>query len=93
MPYRKPLSDLATHEVANQPPPLPEFNLYEADAALRGGVQAGGGAIHHSRLVEFGERCGAVQTREWAGQANENQPSLKSFDRYGRRLDEVEFHP
>ena len=93
MPHRKPLSELATHEVGNQPPPLPEFNLYEADAALRGGVQAGGGAIHYSRLAEFGERCGAVQTREWARQANENPPSLKSFDRYGRRLDEVEFHP
>ena len=93
MPHRKPLSALATHEVGNQPPPLPEFNLYEADAALRGGVQAAGGAIHHSRLAEFGERCGAVQTREWARQANENPPSLKSFDRYGRRLDEVEFHP
>ena len=93
MRHRKPLSELATHEVTNQPPPLPDINLYESDAALRGAVEAGGGATHHSRLAEFGERCGAVQTREWARQANENPPRLKSFDRYGRRLDEVEFHP
>jgi putative acyl-CoA dehydrogenase len=30
---------------------------------------------------------------EWSRQANENPPRLKSFDRYGHRLDEVEFHP
>ena len=93
MRHRKPLTELATHEVTNQPPPLPAVNLYEADLALRGAVQTGGGDVHHSRLAEFGERCGAVQTREWARQANENPPRLKSFDRYGRRLDEVDFHP
>ena len=49
--------------------------------------------MHHSRLAEFGQQCGAPRTREWARQANENPPRLKSFDRYGRRLDEVHFHP
>ena len=93
MRHRKPLTELATHEVTNQPPPLPAVNLYEADLALRGAVQTGGGDVHHSRLAEFGQRCGALQTREWARQANDNPPRLKSFDRYGRRLDEVHFHP
>ena len=93
MRYRKALTALATHDVTNQPPPLGPVNLFESDAALRGAVEAGGGAAHHSRLAEFGERCGALQTREWARQANENPPRLKSFDRYGRRLDEVDFHP
>ena len=93
MRHRKPLSELATHEVTNQPPPLPDVNLYESDAALRGAVEAGGGATLHSRLAQFGEHCGAIRTREWARQANENPPRLKSFDRHGRRLDEVDFHP
>ncbi len=93
MPHRKPVAELATHEVANQPPRVPEINLYESDWSLRGAVEAGGGAAHHSRLAEFGRRCGAEETREWARQANENVPRLKSFDRNGHRLDEVEFHP
>ena len=93
MRYRKALTALATHDVTNQPPPLAAVNLFESDAALRGAVEAGGGGAHHSRLAEFGERCGALRTREWARQANENPPRLKSFDRYGRRLDEVDFHP
>lgn len=93
MRHRKPLTELATHDAINQPPPLGDINLYDSDAALRGAVEAGGGVAHHSRLVEFGARCGAAQTREWARQANENPPRLKPFDRYGRRLDEVDFHP
>ena len=93
MQHRKPLAQLATHKVTNQPPPLPDVNLYTSDAALRDAVEAGGGAAHHSRLAEFGERCGTVQTREWAHQANASTPRLKAFDRYGQRLDEVEFHP
>ena len=93
MRHRKPLTELVTHEVTNQPPPFASVNLYDADSALRGAVQAGGGEVHHSRLADVGERCGAVQTREWARQANDHPPRLKSFDRYGRRLDEVHFHP
>ena len=93
MRHRKPLTELATHDVINQPPPLGNINLHDSDAALRGAVQAGGGVAHHSRLAELGEQCGNVQTREWARQANENPPRLKPFDRYGQRLDEVDFHP
>ena len=93
MRHRKPLTELATHDVINQPPPLGDIDLYDSDAALRGAVEAGGGTRHSSRLAEFGGQCGTVQAREWARQANENPPRLKSFDRYGRRLDEVDFHP
>ena len=93
MRHRKPLTELATHDVINQPPPLGDIDLYDCDAALRGAVETGGGSRHHSRLAEFGEQCGSVRVREWARQANKNPPRLNSFDRYGRRLDEVEFHP
>ena len=93
MVYRKPVAGLATHEVTNQPPPLVDINVYGIDLALRGAVEASGGAVHHYRLSEFGRCCGDAETREWARQANENPPRLKSFDRYGHRLDEVEFHP
>ena len=29
----------------------------------------------------------------WGRLANENKPVLKTHDRYGHRIDEVEFHP
>ena len=61
MQHRKPLAQLATHEVTNQPPPLADVKLYTSDAALQNAVEAGGGAAHHSRLAEFGERCGTPE--------------------------------
>src|SRR5262249_48918086 len=45
------------------------------------------------RLSTFGARTGSAETAAWAMQANGNPPQLKAFDRYGQRIDEVEFHP
>ena len=93
MSTRAPLTDLATHSVTNQPRPLEDVNVFKADKPLQSAVSAFGGERHKSRLTEFGEKCGAAETLNWARQANENPPKLRSFDRYGQRLDEVEFHP
>ena len=44
-------------------------------------------------LEEFSrEACGG-QAQQWAAQANENPPRLRTHDRHGNRIDEVEFHP
>ncbi len=91
-PYR-PLAELETHEVTNQPPPLVDFNAYETDRALKDAVWRAGGGAHQDRLATFGERVGRGETLEWGRIANENPPKLRGFDRYGHRLDEVEFHP
>ncbi|MEZ5922002.1 MAG: acyl-CoA dehydrogenase family protein [Parvularculaceae bacterium] len=93
MSHYRPQTHLETHEVTNQPPPFENINLFENDAALIGAVEAGGGEIHGARLSEFGEKCGSAEVLEWAQLANKFTPQLKSFDRYGQRLDEVEFHP
>lgn len=93
MPHFRPRANLATHDVSNQPPPFEEINLYANDAALMGAVEAGGGEAHEDRLSAFGARCGSAEVIEWGHLANRVTPQLKSFDRYGRRLDEVEFHP
>jgi len=93
MAHYNPLADLATHTVTNQPQPFENLNLFDSDAALRDAVRQAGGEMFQSRLSAFGDRCGAAETQEWARQANENPPRLKSFDRFGHRLDEVEFHP
>jgi putative acyl-CoA dehydrogenase len=88
-----PRSRLETHEVSNQPPPFEDVNLFASDAAFQAAVAAAGGEVHAARLKDFGARAGSAETAQWAMQANENRPQLKAFDRYGQRLDEVEFHP
>jgi len=92
VPYR-PLTALETHEVSNQPPPLVDFNAFDADRAIQDGVSGSGAGLHKDRLGAFGELVGRAETLELGRLANENPPTLKGFDRFGQRLDEVEFHP
>ena len=89
----RPTTHLETHDVVNQPPPFEDVNLFTTDRALQAAVGAAGGAAHAERLTEFGARAGSGEVQEWAVLANRNPPQLKTFDRYGARLDEVEFHP
>ncbi len=93
MAYRNPRSELATHTVANQPPPFENINLFQSDAALKRAVSTYGGDNFTDRLTDFGARTGAAEAIEWSRQANRFSPQLVSFDRYGHRIDEVEFHP
>lgn len=81
-----------THAVENQPPPLVNYNAYEADAALKAAVEREGGGFDHAHLQRYGALAGG-ELLELGFAANENKPRLKLFDRYGYRLDEVEFHP
>jgi len=93
MAHRNPHTNLATHSVRNQPPPFEDNNLFDSDQALRSAVSAHGGAEYQQRLSEFGTRAGSAEAIEWSRQANAFPPQLVSFDRYGHRIDEVEFHP
>ncbi|MDQ0584157.1 acyl-CoA dehydrogenase family protein [Streptomyces rishiriensis] len=86
-----------THTVTNQPPPLTGYDVYGADQALVAAVER-----HldpelldetHSELSALGRAAGSAQLQEWAVQANENPPKLCTHDRYGHRIDEVDFHP
>ena len=89
----RPIERLDTHEVFNQPPPFEDVNLFTSDRALRDAVMRAGGAVQAKRLLELGARAGSAEAIEWGVQANRNPPMLESFDRYGRRVDEVSFHP
>jgi putative acyl-CoA dehydrogenase len=89
----RPETHLETHDVFNQPPPFENVNLFVSDVALREAVIRSGAAEHRERLAAFGARCGSAEVADWAMQANKNPPQLRSFDRYGQRIDEVEFHP
>lgn len=89
----RPLTQLETHEVFNQPPPLEGLNLFSGDTALVDAVRKAGGGVHEARLAALGARAGTAEVIDWGVEANRRIPELDSFDRYGRRIDEVRFHP
>ena len=80
-------------EVENQPPPLEPYNLFTSDACLRAAVKREGAGWAEDGLKALGATLGKPETVKLGFDANKNPPVLKSFDRYGHRLDEVEFHP
>jgi putative acyl-CoA dehydrogenase len=84
---------IQTHEVANQPPPLEEVNWFEHDRVLVEAVEREGGAWGRERLTQFGAWLGQASTIRLGEQANRYQPQLRTHDRFGHRIDEVEFHP
>ncbi|HEX7776711.1 MAG TPA: isovaleryl-CoA dehydrogenase [Parvibaculum sp.] len=83
----------ATHEVFNQPPPLENYNLYASDTALVETVEREGGKGARASLSAFGAKIGTSEVIDLGRQANTYLPVLKSFDRFGHRIDKVEFHP
>ncbi len=83
----------ATHEVFNQSTPLEDVNLFEIDLPLQEALKREGGAWAADRVSEFGQICGTREVLRWGREANEFPPRLKAFDRFGHRIDEVEFHP
>ena len=78
---------------ANQPPPLVDYNLFTADAALRESLEREGAAWAQDQVEELGRLAGTQQAIDWGFQANANPPRLRTHDRFGERIDEVEFHP
>ncbi len=82
-----------THEVLNQPQLPGPSNLFLTNLALKDGVAANGAAWAVGELTERGQELGAGPLQEAGTLANKFVPTLKLFDRYGRRTDEVEFHP
>ncbi len=82
----------STHEVDNQPPPLCGYDAFATDAALVEGLQREGAGWADRHVAAYGRRVGG-DLIELGFAANRNRPQLRTHDRYGRRIDEVEFHP
>jgi putative acyl-CoA dehydrogenase len=82
-----------THEVFNQPEPLGSFNAFETNGPLVEALEREGGGWAREQVSALGAYTGDVETRELARLANEHTPVLRTHDRYGNRIDEVEFHP
>ncbi|MGX1563830.1 DNA alkylation response protein [Streptomyces sp. NPDC055506] len=82
----------ATHDVTNQAPPLPPYDGSD-DTALLEGLRREGAGWAEEDLRRLGRLAGSAQAQEWADLANRHEPELRTHDRYGNRVDEVEFHP
>jgi putative acyl-CoA dehydrogenase len=82
-----------THEVTNQVPPLDDHDLFATNVPLVEALEREGGGWARERASEVGRAWGRHEVQEWGRLANENPPVLRTHDRYGNRIDEVEFHP
>ena len=76
----------------NQPPPLVDYNMFEADRALREALSAYD-IPEPDELRELGALAGSAQAQDWARAANQFPPQLRTHDRFGNRIDVVEYHP
>jgi putative acyl-CoA dehydrogenase len=83
----------ATHEVFNQPPPLEGYNAFDSDRVLVEALRREGAEWAEESVRELGAICGRPGTMRLGVEANENPPKLRTHDRFGNRIDEVEFHP
>ena len=80
-------------EVLNQAPPLEPINLFEVDVALREALEREGGEWGVDRAREAGAVAGSAEVREHSRRAERNLPTLRTHDRFGNRVDEVELDP
>ncbi|WP_441246288.1 acyl-CoA dehydrogenase family protein [Kitasatospora sp. McL0602] len=83
-----------THEVTNQ---VPDFHGQGHDLAedptLLSALRRAGADWAEPELHELGRTAGTAEAAERGRLANEHPPVLRTHDRYGNRIDEVEFHP
>jgi putative acyl-CoA dehydrogenase len=86
-------SDSSTHEVLNQASPLENYNVFEADRPLVEALSREGAGWAEHAAHEVGAFAGSALAQRWGREANENPPRLRTHDRFGHRIDEVDFHP
>src|SRR5690554_4387082 len=82
-----------THQVENQPPALEDYNLYSEDTALQEAIHREGARWAEQDIARFGAECGLPERIALGFAANANRPQLHTHDRFGHRIDMIEFHP
>lgn len=83
----------ATHEVGNQVPELGDYNLYSSDRILQEAVKREGASWHEAVLASYGALLGSKEIFALAHEVNRHAPEAEPFDRWGRRVDRILFHP
>jgi putative acyl-CoA dehydrogenase len=82
-----------THEVINQPPPLVGHNAFDADPALGEALRREGGDWGRDRVRDFGSVVASEEALDHARRAQRNIPVLRTHDRFGHRVDEIDYDP
>ena len=82
-----------THEVTNQAPARVDLNEFLINPALTDAVKRYDGQWAHDQLSAVGSLVGQADFQRDAELANTNPPVFSSHDRWGRRVDAVDFHP
>ncbi|MDB5856563.1 MAG: acyl-CoA dehydrogenase [Ramlibacter sp.] len=82
----------ATHVVHNQAAPAAGFNAFDGDAVLTAAV-ARESPWSAPLASQLGQLAGDADVQELARLANKHVPELRTHDRYGNRIDWVDFHP
>lgn len=77
----------------NQPPPLVDYNLFRTDLTLSRALLRECAGWAEPQLAEFGRLAGTEELIRWGFEANQHPPVLRTHDRFGNRIDEVDFHP
>jgi putative acyl-CoA dehydrogenase len=80
-------------DVLNQPPPLEGYDAYRGDAPLQAAVRRAGASWVDGAASDLGRYVGSAEAQAHAALANRHVPELRTHDRYGRRIDQVEYHP
>jgi putative acyl-CoA dehydrogenase len=83
----------ATHEVRNQARDLAGYNAFTGDVALQDALKFYRAAWAKDELKACGALVGSAHVQSLARLADRNRPELRSHDRFGNRIDEIEFHP
>ncbi|MGA8847578.1 MAG: acyl-CoA dehydrogenase family protein [Nocardioides sp.] len=86
------MSPHPTHEVTNQVPPLVGHDT-SADPAVQEALEREGAAWARGEINELGRLAGSAEAQEWGRLAERTPPILTTHDRYGNRIDEVEYAP
>lgn len=90
---RRPAAQLPTHEVINMPPHIGDQNLWRDDPLLMAAVAREGAGWASADLNALGAAVGSEASFDKADQANRHGPKLNAYDRYGMRINQVDYHP
>ncbi|MEO6624014.1 MAG: isovaleryl-CoA dehydrogenase [Burkholderiaceae bacterium] len=83
---------MGSHEVFNQSRALTDYNLFDSNQGLRAALALHAPDLDTGALASLGALCGSAHMQSHARLANVATPQLRSHDRFGRRIDQVEFH-
>jgi len=84
---------MSTHQVFNQVAPLTDTNLFDGNVALRDALHFNAPSLATDDLSRLGATLGSEAFQTHARLANIHTPVLSTHDRFGNRVDTVEFHP